>query len=886
MWQSRVYAFIFRTVLGPYLTTESRGSLHKSLNISLSEGRLELFDIELDGDVVSRKLNLNLNNGGRMIIDKIHIQRLRILLSICYFDEYGNQVDSYDDGKVRLIAHVDMDGVMMEFSMSSFVNEHVGMTNKSQESEKKTSSSRSYFQSALDSLKLNLNMNNVTIRVRSESNSWISLNVASVTYHDTESRQVETSDPLPDMLILSKHVCIDTVTITVGTTFTENCASEELLRLDGQILINVTAKSREAGDIMNIERNADIVVNEVMYIVTRMETIDVIHGMISSFLFTKNGIASKECVQSPPHDSSSNTNEYDGTESESDSDDCINNAFFSRYNDESYMNHFGLSQHQKQLDCVEDDDVPTDGKDIFTTNGPGFSHYHSLVASINADENESSEYGMISTFFHVYLGSIQFSFSPKENLFSDEAAEEYQEYLACSIDQFDFLSKSGSNSQSITTKVSCLSIDYVFDDIEGQKMLPILGFPRNIVGDDHDDALISDPIAFVVTIHDTYDIEDEGSTRFIHASIQPVCITLWKSIFMNIASELHKMPPNTENAKSADNGRVNEQEIISTTCEIECEHVSLRLPIEQLCKESSCNNALFSRCGYYESQDIQVAFLAMDIHKFELHLVDFGVGRNIENEDLTVKILCQEAVGYVADNTLRFDIFSLESETKIDSNAHVKIEWMKSKIQSKSERFKKDRIRTIFPSVVLLSTVKTSQGEDEKEQYDVNTEEWNMRRKKSIRASDPSREMMRSASKSEGILILHIPSIAVDISKVERTILMKLLVFLTEHKSVESYQFKDSSQNPQSTLSVNVQCDQITLTVHEENVVETSLDTDGYSFMIVADSFRCHSMFENGNLMQVRALFSDLTLYEGENHTCFSSFNTMIYLSEDFIQLL
>jgi autophagy-related protein 2 len=539
-----------------------------------------------------------------------------------------------------------------------------------------------------------------------------------------------------------------------------------------------------------------------------------------------------------------------------------NNTFFSRHNDDTYMDRIGLSQNQNQFDGVIDDDLPEE-KDIFTTNGPGFSHYHSLVASINAEKNESFGSGIISTMVHAHCGSIRLSFFPiEEHLFPNEDTEE-QEYIVCSIDHFDFLHKSGATAQNSTIQVNRWSIDYGVDDVEGQHMLPIVGFPAFVAKDD--DALISDSIALIVTINDTNDGEDECVTnRYIYASIQPMCITLWKSVILNIASDFQKILLTLENTKSPDNSRINELRIISKTYEIVCEHISVRLPTEHERRESISYNALFSRCGYNESQDILAAFLGIDISQFQLTLVDLGADSNAQDEDLTLQVLFEEAVGYVAEKSQRFDIFSLESETKIDSNAIVKIEWKKSKIQRKSEGFKKDRIKTIFPTVVLLSTVKSSQQEENENQpFETSPEECSKGKKKPIRRSDPSKEMMRTASKTEGVLIIHIPSLSVDISKVERIILMKLLVFMSESKGGGSSHLRDSPQKSQYTVSLNIHCDQCSLTLHEDNVVESSSDSDRCSFMIVADSFRFHSVFQDGDLMQVRALFSDLTLFEG-----------------------
>ena len=74
-WKQRVYAFLLRRVLGPYLTPDSLQKLHACLDVSLHEGTYVLTEIGLNAEYLSSKIS-----GARL--RSVTIRKLEIQLSL------------------------------------------------------------------------------------------------------------------------------------------------------------------------------------------------------------------------------------------------------------------------------------------------------------------------------------------------------------------------------------------------------------------------------------------------------------------------------------------------------------------------------------------------------------------------------------------------------------------------------------------------------------------------------------------------------------------------------------------------------------------------------------------------------------------------------------
>eukprot|EP00957_Ditylum_brightwellii_P090413 6885213-Ditylum_brightwellii.AAC.1 len=60
-WKQRLYAFLLRRILGPYLTPSSNSKLHQSIEVALNEGSFVLKDVDLDPAYLTSLLMLNVD---------------------------------------------------------------------------------------------------------------------------------------------------------------------------------------------------------------------------------------------------------------------------------------------------------------------------------------------------------------------------------------------------------------------------------------------------------------------------------------------------------------------------------------------------------------------------------------------------------------------------------------------------------------------------------------------------------------------------------------------------------------------------------------------------------------------------------------------------------
>jgi len=290
MWQQRIYAFILRRLLGPYLTPQSRNRLHESINISLREGRLELLDIDLDGPGLASKLNINVQ------VHRAHVRKLCVSLSMVNDSQdhdndnhYHNHNHNHNHNHyhnadatnttnqntpgtgARLVATVHLDGLNLQIGPSPSsdtgttpTHGHTPTNESSQDDTTNhvpttttttttTTTSRakgaiqSYVQAALDSLKLSISITNLCITMSSSAHEGereqphITLRVAATSYRDlTISTELngDQSTGGRARLVIGKHVCVSGVTLNIaGDSLCLSKQDEELLKMDGQAKI-------------------------------------------------------------------------------------------------------------------------------------------------------------------------------------------------------------------------------------------------------------------------------------------------------------------------------------------------------------------------------------------------------------------------------------------------------------------------------------------------------------------------------------------------------------------------------------------------------------------------------------------------------------------------
>ena len=342
--------------------------------------------------------------------------------------------------------------------------------------------------------------------------------------------------------------------------------------------------------------------------------------------------------------------------------------------------------------------------------------------------------------------------------------------------------------------------------------------------------------------------------------------------------------------------------------ELTCAYLIISTSLEDSEYDSSNINQeveidnLFSRCGYrtlhpYQLYGpiglVEVCEIKFDVSKQESHLMKGDDAEMISKTETKMLSTFQKSIISVAAPTehdvrkvefsgeaidvYKFDILTLESETKIDPDALVKIEFT-SKLPHESSMVKKKDTRKYFPLITPLSSIKTSQqvdnqqasnktyaGSDDilRQRMDGSFQHQNLQSKRKVRGSNPQNKMLRNASCCTNLSI-RIPSIAIDLTIQEKESLIYLCSRLPQMKTQinDLDERRENVQESNSKLGIAFSCDQVLIAVHDDKLNERR--DDMCTLLTIFDGIRSHCVCNQHGLSQFRFLSHDLTLYEGK----------------------
>lgn len=222
-WKQRLYAFLLRRVLGPYLSAASLKKLHESIEVSLQEGKFALKDVDLNAGYLTA---LFAKRGhAATVARRARIRKLEIHLTL---EETHHESATSASGKqkptstvawramqlgrgadadhgVKIIAHIEIEGFDIELEPG---NDHVTPTYSgpprpnptAAPASVKTSSTTagmiaSYVDAAMCSLQLSLQIKDLCVKLCSTTsrkstplNEWVELSLATARYHDVDDQ--------------------------------------------------------------------------------------------------------------------------------------------------------------------------------------------------------------------------------------------------------------------------------------------------------------------------------------------------------------------------------------------------------------------------------------------------------------------------------------------------------------------------------------------------------------------------------------------------------------------------------------------------------------------------------------------------------------------------
>ena len=280
-WKQRLYAFLLRQILGPYLDQPSIQKLHDSIEFSFQEGTYVLKDIGLN----SNELTERLSSEG-LSIRKAKIQRLEIRLRLQENNNNNTRdQDSVDDDggssrrrggggtaatktssssssslawramklgstdsstllpAVSLVAEIIVDGVELEIepcrtsrrrhprpTTQTSSTEDKSKPQKQQEQQSPPPSSKSiigsYVDAALASLRLTFKATNISVKLvmppqpNHEYETWVAITMSSISFHDLETNPTTTGTS--NKKVMSKLIEVYEISIQAGETYPGN----------------------------------------------------------------------------------------------------------------------------------------------------------------------------------------------------------------------------------------------------------------------------------------------------------------------------------------------------------------------------------------------------------------------------------------------------------------------------------------------------------------------------------------------------------------------------------------------------------------------------------------------------------------------------------------
>jgi hypothetical protein len=251
-WKQRLYAFLLRRVLGPYLSAASLQKLHESIEVSLHEGKFTLKDVDLNAAYLTQILS---KRGESYVsiatVKRARIRKLQINLTLEETQHPANdkntagntrssvawramklgQGTDSEGGSVMLLAHAEIEGFDIELDPGDGVSSpQPPLPPKPEPSSPRDASSSvgmiaSYVEAAMSSLRLSLQMKDLRVKLLCSSSTadsssschFVEFHLVGAQYHDVDEHGASQKQRQQSSYQTVLHKVIDFSGITFRT---------------------------------------------------------------------------------------------------------------------------------------------------------------------------------------------------------------------------------------------------------------------------------------------------------------------------------------------------------------------------------------------------------------------------------------------------------------------------------------------------------------------------------------------------------------------------------------------------------------------------------------------------------------------------------------------
>lgn len=650
-WKQRLYAFLIRRVVGPYLDSSSLQQLYQSVEVSLKDGILVLKDVELNATYLTSLLRQGSKEAiAPVAITRARIRKLQINLALEEAQsrrsssvawkavQLGRTSSAANDAPhVSLVCHLEIDGLYIEIEPSEAATASSLHTPPSPQpstpaADEANASSMlaSYVDAAMSSLRLSAQLNDLQIQLGTPRRSgerrlWVEVRLASAYYHDVESQPArnEAVKQAPKMrMALHKGLDFSGLTIQTGSQLRGEDDSSQLIPIDssvigktegsGQIALRVLEYSPEnsaddSTEVVQIQHDIEINLNQRLNVILDLTSLHRILE-VTTFILEPDPSGSDASDSALPEElplasatqklTSDNKNE----EKLEEEDILLMTGIFKQYAEarNSVLRNETRGGILVPRSMSEDgDEGGSVGFDaFFDANDQSFYHYTSILErsalGAGSGESEESHFMHARVKFHLRDCGVKLVFPDSSRREESTTKRVGEEYMLISISDI-----------GISSSLSILSSDFSFTmshlTIEDSRLTTTAYSTRTEIGNILRFTQDAEPLTETVSEAPCVSLDLKVHRRrpgiapicSVEMVIEPVEIVLQLLTLSNLGIFLDKLKSMNEKSVTTSSEPPKESNMKWT---VSCPLVLLSLPLLEGYR--SVTGGLCDRCGY------------------------------------------------------------------------------------------------------------------------------------------------------------------------------------------------------------------------------------------------------------------------------------------------
>ena len=893
-WKQRMYAFLLRRVLGPFLDSASLQQLHESLDVSLYDGRCTLTDIALNVDYLREKLkSLPLR------IRSARIQTLTVELklqesistaettsSLAWRALQLGSTQETPDGtpRISLFANVELGGVVLE------VEPHVSEPSKESDAEESSTPTTatksilsSYLDAALSSLQLSLSFKNIAIRLWSggeqdcishgDDKSWVEIRCQAISYQTIPS----SDDQLQYETTLHKVLNLQQISVLLGSSedsARRNASPWTVALLEGSNrvslrLIEYRSQRGEEPSPRRIQAQQDIEVSLNQKLNVSVDTRSL--GTLQTVLQRVRAVVLAAPADSPAEESSEPVKDeiYDAT---NDEDASTLTSIMRQYQQAKQLVERNEYRGGVLIPSQESaDEVTFDA--FFDANDASMYHYSTVLREsiMVADHSLSDDRWIHTRFrFHLPQGGIKVVFPTSVDDSRTEATQRHEEYILLT-----FHDMNASASLSNCSYEGTFSVDHM--DVEDSLFVPSIpevpgkrveigSIMRFVSRDGNADILVQSP-CLSVNVVKQHSSEAESSIG-VEIEMDPIEMTYSHATVEKASSLISTLASATSEVSVPEDvkGREDCPDAVLRLSAV-CPSFTVVFPV---CSEGEWGS-LYKRCGY--SCDLTQSFKSCLAVNFEHISIDTQEEPSCEETAISFRnillyAISPETLTRVGKHARQFDILALCGRTEVEPCIPVSIRLLKKATKLNDNEPTMNPGGNTFPKVSPMSSFKARQEDDDDDNridrilcskirdVDVST-------RKQLRGADPQAAMLSNACQSDLVVVIDVPGFFCDLTVGELVSLneMGLAVFPSKIESTDREATAVQNHRPQRKhVAFAFVCETVSLSIHEDMCQNGRPN----SFVVKAEQVKTHAVTNTGKLEQTRFVVHDFLFCEGE----------------------